>query len=92
MRCDAAAEIRRPTTSCCIAQRRGTDCGESVYGCTSTAGSDQLEVPISDSFLEYDKTPLTHTVSMVFTPVAGTRGLTWMIWFGGGGGVWMQAP
>ena len=36
--------------------------------------------------------PSTHTASIDFSPLAGSLGLTWMIWLDGGGGVWMQAP
>src|SRR6478736_2479616 len=39
-----------------------------------------------------DSTPLTQTVDIDWKPLAGSFTRTWMIWFDGGGGEWMQAP
>ena len=45
-----------------------------------------------ESVRTVDSVPLTHTVSIDRTPLAGVLGSTWMIWLAGGGGLWMQAP
>lgn len=48
--------------------------------------------PSSVSFLRTDKVPSSQIGSMEASQGTGRANATWMIWFDGGAGVWMQLP